>query len=121
MKFKQTMNITRCKAVQAAVIASLWVGQVAAQGLPTMDAPTQAGTGGMVSTLQGYLFDFATLIGLLVCTVSFVMVASSGVASFKEARERETWGKFAVTVVVGVVLIVAVIWLVTEAAPILSQ
>ncbi|MCC5902705.1 MAG: TIGR03745 family integrating conjugative element membrane protein [Halomonas sp.] len=88
--------------------------------LPEMEAPSQGG-GGLISTLQGYLYDFGALIGLVLCTIAFLMVGASAVASFKEARERETWGKFAVTVVVGVVLIVAIIWLATEALPILSQ
>lgn len=93
---------------------------IAMAQLPEMEAPSQGG-GGLISTLQGYLYDFGALIGLILCTIAFLMVGASAVASFKEARERETWGKFAVTVVVGVVLIVAIIWLATEALPILSQ
>ncbi|PCF94078.1 TIGR03745 family integrating conjugative element membrane protein [Vreelandella nigrificans] len=93
---------------------------IAMAQLPEMEAPSQGG-GGLISTLQGYLYDFGALIGLVLCTIAFLMVGASAVASFKEARERETWGKFAVTVVVGVVLIVAIIWLATEALPILSQ
>lgn len=91
-----------------------------AQGLPTMDPPSQGG-GGLMSTIQGYVFDFGALIGLILCTIAFLIVGSAAIASFKEARERETWGKFIVTVVVGVALVVAIIWLATEAAPILSQ
>lgn len=93
---------------------------IAMAQLPEMEEPTQ-GDGRLISTLQGYLYDFGALIGLILCTIAFLMVGASAVASFKEARERETWGKFAVTVVVGVVLIVAIIWLATEALPILSQ
>lgn len=93
---------------------------IAMAQLPEMEEPTQ-GDGRLISTLQGYLYDFGALIGLVLCTIAFLMVGASAVASFKEARERETWGKFAVTVVVGVVLIVAIIWLATEALPILSQ
>ncbi|WP_193092061.1 TIGR03745 family integrating conjugative element membrane protein [Halomonas colorata] len=88
--------------------------------LPTLEEPSQ-GDGGLISTLQGYLYDFGALIGLILCVVAFLIVGASSIASFKEARERETWGKFTVTVVVGVVLIVAIIWLATEALPILSQ
>lgn len=89
-------------------------------GLPAIEEPSQGGDG-LISTLQGYLYDFGALIGLVLCTVAFLIVGASAVASFKEARERETWGKFAVTVIIGVVLIVAIIWLATEALPILSQ
>ena len=96
---------------------------VSAQGLPAIEDPSgDSGAGdGLISTLQGYLFDFGALIGLVLCAVAFLMVAAASVASFKEARERETWGKFAVTVIIGVVLIVAIIWLATEALPILQQ
>lgn len=89
--------------------------------LPSLEAPSQGGEGGLIATLQGYLYDFGALIGLILCVVAFLMVGASSIASFKEARERETWGKFTVTVVVGVVLIVAIIWLATEALPILAQ
>ena len=92
-----------------------------AQGLPDVDDPSQGGGGGLIQQLQGYLYDFGIVIGLVLCTVAFLMVGSASLASFKEARERETWGKFAVTVIIGVVLIVAVVWLATEAADILSQ
>ncbi|WP_434986937.1 TIGR03745 family integrating conjugative element membrane protein [Vreelandella zhaodongensis] len=92
-----------------------------AQGLPEVDAPSQGGGQGLIQQMQGYLYDFGIVIGLVLCTVAFLMVGASALASFKEARERETWGKFAVTVIIGVVLIVAVVWLATEAASILQQ
>jgi integrating conjugative element membrane protein (TIGR03745 family) len=121
MKFKQAIRVTGDKAAQVLALAGLGMSQAFAQGLPTMDAPSQGSGGGLMSTLQGYIYDGAILIGLVLCVIAFFVVASSCVASFKEARERETWGKFAVTVMVGVLLVVAVIWLATEAAPILSQ
>ena len=89
-----------------------------AQGLPNLEEPSTGG-GGLRDTMQGYLYDFGILIGLLLATAVFLVVGSASIASFKEARERETWGKFALTVVVGVVLVIAIIWLTTEAAPIL--
>lgn len=95
-------------------------GLALAQGLPELEAPSQGG-GGIVATFQGYLYDFGAVIGLILCVAAFLMVGAAGLASFKEARERETWGKFVTTVVVGVILIVAIIWLATEALPILAQ
>lgn len=121
MKFKQVIKTAGERTSQALALAGLGMSQAFAQGLPTMDAPSQGGGGGLMSTLQGYIYDGAILIGLVLCVVAFFVVASACVASFKEARERETWGKFAVTVMVGVLLIVAIIWLATEAAPVLSQ
>lgn len=121
MKFYRRLKQVGVKVSQGLILAGAGVSQGFAQGLPTMDAPTQGGGGGLLTTAQGYVYDGAILIGLVLCVVAFMVVASSSVASFKEARERETWGKFAVTAMVGVVLIVAVVWLATVAAPILSQ
>ncbi|EPC00591.1 hypothetical protein L861_06535 [Litchfieldella anticariensis FP35 = DSM 16096] len=100
---------------------AMWLPTLAmAQGLPELEQPSQGGDG-LMSTMQGYFYDAAIIIGLVLCTVAFLVVGTSSVASFKEARERETWSKFAITVVVGVALIVAIIWLATEAGPILAQ
>ncbi|MCE8005304.1 TIGR03745 family integrating conjugative element membrane protein [Billgrantia ethanolica] len=104
-------------AIAALVLPATALAQ---QGLPELEAPSQGG-GGFMSMAQGYLYDGAILLGLVLAVVAIMVVGSASVASFKEARERETWSKFAVTVLVGVVLILAIIWLATEAAPILSQ
>ena len=114
-RLEKGRNALLAMALSLSSVASAQEG-----GLPAIEEPSQGGDG-LISTLQGYLYDFGALIGLVLCTVAFLMVGSSAVASFKEARERETWGKFAVTVIIGVVLIVAIIWLATEALPILSQ
>lgn len=123
MKFSSMARVggARAKRSLASLAAfAMALPTVALAQLPQLEEPSQGG-GGLISTLQGYLYDFGALIGLILCVVAFLVVGSSAVASFKEARERETWSKFTVTVVVGVVLIVAIIWLATEAAPILSQ
>lgn len=121
MKFKQVIKTAGERTSQALALAGLGMSQAFAQGLPTMDPPSQGGGGGFMATLKGYGYDFAALIGLVLCVVAIFVVGAACVASFKEARERETWGKFAVTVVVGVLVIVTIIWLATQAAPILSQ
>lgn len=120
-RFNQFANRLKQGSRQLLVMASLAPTVTWAQGLPTVDAPSQGGGGGLLKQLQGYLYDFGIVIGLVLCAVAFLLVGSSSLASFKEARERETWGKFAVTVVIGVVLIVTIIWLATEASTILSQ
>ncbi|WP_249978025.1 TIGR03745 family integrating conjugative element membrane protein [Vreelandella olivaria] len=123
MKISSMARVGGTRARQSlATVAACVMGlpTAALAQLPQLEEPSQGG-GGLMSTLQGYLYDFGALIGLILCAVAFLIVGASAIASFKEARERETWGKFTVTVVVGVVLIVAIIWLATEAAPILSQ
>lgn len=93
--------------------------QAMAQGLPTMDAPSRGEGTGLVETLQNYLYDFGALGGLILATVAFIIVAIASIATFNEARVRGEWSKFGIVVVVGVVLIVAIIWLATKAAEIL--
>ncbi|WP_444679079.1 TIGR03745 family integrating conjugative element membrane protein [Halomonas sp. E19] len=74
---------------------------------------------GLLTTLQNYLFDFGALGGLILATVAFLIVAIAAIATFNEARVRGEWSKFGVVVVVGVVLIIAIIWLATKASEIL--
>lgn len=117
LKFRPRVHVKRWLKMIAGLTL---LPSIAMAQLPELEPPSQGGDG-LMSNAQGYLYDGGILLGLLLATIAFLVVGSSSVASFKEARERETWGKFAVTSLVGVVLIVAIIWLVTEAAPILSQ
>lgn len=94
---------------------------LAQQGLPDLEQPDNPGDGGLIDTLQGYGLQIASLVGLVLCAVAFYFVAGALMASFREAREREQWGKFILTAAVGVGLIVVVIWLANMAAPILEQ
>jgi len=88
--------------------------------LPTQEAPSGGSTNmGLMATIQAYAKEYGALIGLILCTVAFLLVASSSIATFREAQKKEEWGKFAITVVTGIILIVAVIWLATKAAAIL--
>lgn len=108
----------RIRGLAALATAGL-VPQVMAQGLPTMEAPSRGEGSGLIETLQNYLYDFGALGGLILATVAFIIVAIASIATFNEARVRGEWSKFGVVVVVGVVLIVAIIWLATKAAEIL--
>ncbi|HSH57317.1 MULTISPECIES: TIGR03745 family integrating conjugative element membrane protein [Halomonadaceae] len=109
---------TRTRGLAALAAVGL-VPQAMGQGLPTMEAPSRGEGGGLIETLQNYLYDFGALGGLILATVAFIIVAIASIATFNEARVRGEWSKFGVVVVVGVVLIVAIIWLATKAAEIL--
>ena len=51
---------------------------------------------------------------------AFVKVAEAAVTTFSEVRDGKTgWGQFAAIIVVGVVLLVAVIWLLGKSANII--
>ena len=93
--------------------------QDASGSLPTLEAPSRGEGDGLINTLQNYAFDFGILVGLIIATVAFLVVANASVATFNEARIRGEWSKFSVVIVVGVVLIVCIIWLATKAGEIL--
>lgn len=110
--------VARCGA--AVLLAAGCLPQAALAALPTVSAPS-AGTGGtgLMGTLQGYLAMAGILVGLTLATAAFLVVGGGALGKFNEARQRGEWGDFAVTLIVGVVLIVAVVWLANQAATIL--
>lgn len=88
--------------------------------LPTVAAPTSgSGGSGLMGTLQGYLAMAGILVGLTLATASFLVVGGGALGKFNEARQRGEWGDFAVTLIIGVILIVAVVWLANKASTIL--
>ena len=103
-------------ASSVAIVAS----QPALAALPQVEPPSSGGGGGLMDTLKGHIQDGIVLIGLVLAAVAFIVVASAAVSTFHEVREgKAVWGKFAAIIVVGVVLVVAVIWLVGKSAEIL--
>lgn len=114
--------VTESKKIAIAIVglAMMFVSNLTlAQGLPALEAPSRGEGGGLIETLQNYAFDFGILVGLIIAAVAFLVVANAAVATFNEARVRGEWSKFAIVVVVGVVLIVCIIWLATKAGEIL--
>lgn len=88
--------------------------------LPQVEPPSSGGGGGLMDTIKGYLNDGIVIGGLVVAAVAFIVVAIAAVSTFNEVRdEKAGWGKFGAIVVVGVVLIVAVVWLAGKAATII--
>lgn len=112
--------ITRASQRLGVAASVAMPGLAMAQGLPALEEPSQGG-GGILSTAQGYLYDFGILGGLIIATAAFLYVAISAIAAFRDAQQRGEWSKFGITFVAGIILILAVLWLGTEAGPILSQ
>lgn len=102
------------------LLATLGMQQALA-GLPEVEDPTSGkGNGGLMDTLKGHFQDGIILVGLVVAAVAFIVVANAAISSFNEVREgKNTWGKFGALIVVGVVMLVAVIWLINKASNIL--
>lgn len=88
--------------------------------LPTPEAPQSSGGSGLLGQMKGYLQDFIVLAGLVVAAIMFINVAIAAGHTFVEVRnERASWTKFGSIVLVGVVLLVAVIWLLGKSASII--
>lgn len=94
--------------------------QPALAGLPTVEAPSSGGGGGLLATIKGHFQDGIVIIGLIAAAVAFLIVANAAIQTFAEVRNgKADWAKFGAIVVVGVVLLVVIIWLVGKSAEIL--
>jgi integrating conjugative element membrane protein (TIGR03745 family) len=109
------------RARQAALSLSLGVMAAPAMaGLPPVEPPSNGGGGGLWETIKGYLQDGIVLGGLVIAAIAFIVVAIAAVTTFNEVRDGKAgWGKFGAIVVVGIILVVAVIWLIGKSAEIL--
>jgi len=94
--------------------------QPALADLPTVEPPESGGGSGLMRQIKGYLQDGVVIGGLVVAAIAFINVAIAAVHTFTEVRnEKSTWTKFGSIIVVGVVLLVAVIWLLGKSADII--
>ncbi|GAB3683825.1 TIGR03745 family integrating conjugative element membrane protein [Salinisphaera aquimarina] len=115
-----TLGRTRTR-LSAALLALAILPQIALADLPSIEQPSNGGGGGsLYDNIQGYLADAAVLLGLILTTAGFLVVAGSALGKFREATKRGEWGEFATVVVVGVVLVVILIWLANKASDILA-
>ncbi|EER1482223.1 TPA: TIGR03745 family integrating conjugative element membrane protein [Escherichia coli] len=88
--------------------------------LPQIEPPSSGGGGGLFGQIKGYFQDGIVLIGLVIAAAAFVKVAEAAITTFSEVRDdKKGWGQFGAIVVVGVVLLVAVIWLLGKSASII--
>ncbi|WP_399199833.1 TIGR03745 family integrating conjugative element membrane protein [Tenebrionicola larvae] len=104
------------------ITALLAVGSVtsAQAALPTVEGPKTSTDSSFYGQISGYLNDGIVLGGLILAAVALLVVANAIIATFAEVRDgKATWAKFGMLVVVGIVLVVAVIWLATKAATVI--
>lgn len=108
------------RRIALATVALATLPQAAFADLPSIQQPTNGtGSGSLYDTIQGYAADGAVLLGLLLVTGGFLVVGGSALGKFNEARKRGEWGEFITVIVVGVILVVALIWLANKASDIL--
>ncbi|MBD2798254.1 TIGR03745 family integrating conjugative element membrane protein [Xenorhabdus sp. 18] len=94
--------------------------QSARADLPAIEPPKSGGGAGLLGQLKGYAQDSIVIGGLILSAVAFYKVAAAAVETFSEVRDgKSTWTQFGAIIVVGVVLLVAVIWLLAKSASII--
>lgn len=107
------------KKVSGAVLtlSALFASSVQA-ALPTTADPTNAGAqGNYIDLLKGYAFDIGIVIGLIIGTVAFIVVANNMIGTYKDIGDgKKTWGDMGMHGAMGVLLLVFVVYLLTEAA-----
>lgn len=88
--------------------------------LPAIEPPKSSGGAGLLGQLKGYAQDGIVIGGLILSAVAFYKVAAAAVETFSEVRDgKSSWTQFGAIIVVGVVLLVAVIWLLAKSASII--
>ena len=108
----------RCAAAIAAFV--LTAGNAMAQ-LPTTAPPSRGSTAGTyIQLMQDYAYDIFLFIGLAVATLAFFAVSKNVIGAYGEVQDgKGTWGQLGVNFGAGVLLLVFVVFLLTEAAAIL--
>lgn len=103
-------------------LLSAFAAAPAMADLPQVEGPTSGGAGnGLMGTLSGHVQDGLVLGGLVLCGFAFFKVAEASLVTFGEVRnDRASWTKFGSIVVVGIVLLVAVIWLLGKSAEVIN-
>ena len=89
--------------------------------LPTTSNPTNApAAGDYIGLLQGYAYDIGIVIGLIIGTVALIVVANNMISVYNEiGNGKKTWGDMGMHGGMGVLLLVFVVYLLTEAASVI--
>ena len=83
----------------------------------TADPTNAAADGDYIGLLQGYAFDIAIVLGLVLGTLAFLVVAKNMIAVYNEiGTGKKTWGDMGMHGGMGVLLLVFVVYLLTEAS-----
>lgn len=90
--------------------------------LPTQADPDSGAVrdGNIIDAIKFYAKDILLVAGLIIATVVFIIVTTNAIAVYKEIRDgRRTWGDLGMHAGAGAVLIVFVVFLLTQAQDII--
>ena len=101
------------------LVLSVLSGQVRAD-LPVMEDPSRGKGSGIMDTLKNYGYDIVILMSLGICAVGFLVVANSCISTYSEIQNgKKQWKDLGAMAGVGAVLLVVIIWLLTQAGEVL--
>ena len=127
MMKKQTTGFTkpshgRVKRKDWLIAGALMLGTTAAMAaLPTVTPPTSGAGTGFLGQLQGYAQDGVLVVGLIIAAIAFLMVASSTMGAYAElGAGRGSIGGVAMRAGLGVLILILVVWMVTESSTVLT-
>jgi len=114
------MSLIKKVSGAALTLSALFASSVQA-ALPTTADPTNApSSGNYIELLKGYAFDIGIVVGLIIGTIAFIVVANNMIGTYKEIGDgRKTWGDMGMHGAMGVLLLVFVVYLLTEAAKVM--
>lgn len=119
---RSLIQASRARAGVLVVTAAAWAANVSAQ-LPTQADPDSGAIrdGNIIDAVKFYAKDIFLLAGLVIATVIFILVTTNAIAVYKEIRDgRRTWGDLGMHAGAGAVLIVFVVFLLTQAQDIIN-
>lgn len=108
--------------IASGLVAATTLAAVNVQAaLPTTADPTNAPSdGNYIELLKGYAYDIGIVVGLIVGTIAFLVVANNCIGVYKEiGTGKRTWGDLGSHGAFGVLLLVFVVYLLTEAASVI--
>ena len=114
-------NSLHLRALIGIVVLQAVVDSAFAQ-LPTQAVP-DSGTvraGNIIDAIKFYAKDIFLVAGLIIATVVFILVTTNAISVYREIRDgRRTWGDLGMHTGAGAVLIVFVVFLLTQAQDII--
>ncbi|NMG30176.1 TIGR03745 family integrating conjugative element membrane protein [Aromatoleum evansii] len=103
------------------VLGSVFIVEPALAELPTAVTADGAASGDYIAIGKEYFKNGLIVLGLIIATLGFIAVAAGGIAKFNEYRiGRAELGDLGVLAVVGAVVLVLMVYLLNEAAVIIT-
>ena len=121
--YSKLRRLCRATRACAAALGLMVTGRAVAGGLPEIADPSSGSVdeGDFIGMLQAYALDIVVLGGLGLGAIALMVVAKNVISKYSMVSDgRATWGEVGMHGAVGVLLLLVVIYLVTEAMEVLE-